>query len=160
MRVPRELAPGVFTRLFTTAGAKVIAKMAAALEPVALAVETEAKRNASNGSHPRGTRTPARPGSGPARISGTLVRSITHSKPEPTSTGGIAIRVGPEAGLYPPYGRRRTASSTYGMYLELGMLRNGAAYPFLRPAFHKTAQETARASFTAVFGAGGLFIDI
>jgi hypothetical protein len=148
--VARELVPGVFTSMFTTAGATVVAKIPLALAPVALAVETEAKRNASNGEHAYRTPTPARPGSGPARISGTLVRSITHSGPTVTAAGGVSVRVGPEGGLYSPH-NRRTPSSKYGMYLEKGMLRNGNAYPFLVPAFHKVAVPTARASFGAVF---------
>jgi len=154
----RELVPGVFTMMAAKAAAQVLVKIPIALTPVALAVETEAKRNASQGSHAYGTPTPATRGSGPARISGTLVRSITHSNPMPTTTGGVAIRVGPEAGLYSPH-NRRTPSSRYGMYLEMGMLRNGAAYPFLGPAFHKVAAITARASFTAVFR-GGMTISI
>jgi hypothetical protein len=156
--VARELAPGVFTRLFTQAGATVIVKIPLALAPVALAIETEAKRNASQGSHAYGTPTPARPGAGPARISGTLVRSITHSNPTVGIAGGVSIRVGPEGGLYSPH-NRRTPSSRYGYYLEKGMLRNGNAYPFLGPAFHKVGPETARASFAAVFR-GGLSISV
>lgn len=155
----RELAPGVITEIFAQAAAGVIAKLGVALTPVALAIETEAKKNASNGQHAYRTKTPASPGEGPARISGTLVRSITHTEPAPTITGGVSIRVGPAGGLYPTYRRQsRTPSSKYGLYLETG-LRNGSTYPFLGPAFHKTAKETARASFAAVFG-GGLAISI
>lgn len=153
----RELAPGVFTSMFTKAAAEVLVKIPLALTPVALAIENEAKRNASQGSHAYGTKTPARPGGGPARISGTLVRSITHSNPTVSVTGGISIRVGPEGGLYSPH-NRRTPSSKYGYYLETG-LRNGSVYPFLKPAFHKVGPEAARVSFAAVFR-GGLSISI
>jgi hypothetical protein len=155
--VALELAPGVFTKMFTRAGAMALVKIPIALEPVALAIETEAKKNASQGAHAYGTPTPAKPGSGPARISGTLVRSITHSPPKPSAKGGVEIRVGPEGGLYSPH-NRHTPSSKYGLYLETG-LRNGSRYPFLGPAFHRVGPVTARASFAAVFR-GGLAISI
>lgn len=148
----RELLPGVFTEMFTTMAAKTLVKVGAALEPVALAVETEAKRNASQGEHAYGTPTPARPGSGPARISGTLVRSITHDSPRPSGVGAVSIRVGPAGGLFSPH-NRRTPSSRYGLYLETG-LRNGSTYPFLKPALRKVGPPTARAAFAAVFNAG------
>jgi hypothetical protein len=155
--VARELVPGVFTAMFTRAAAEAVAKLGVALLPVALAIETEAKNNASQGSHAYGTPTPASPGGGPARISGTLVRSITHTEPRPTLTGGVEIRVGPAGGLYSPH-NRHTPSSRYGLYLETG-LRNGSVYPFLGPAFHKVGAVTARASFAAVYR-GGLAISI
>src|SRR5689334_5637675 len=104
----------------------------ASANAIALAIERQAKINASSGEHKRGTPTPARPGSGPARISGTLVRSITAGDLM-AIPGGWSIRVGLAAGLTPPYGRRKTPANKYGMYLEKGMLRNGAAYPFLAP---------------------------
>lgn len=146
-----ELAVGVFTVLFGKLAAAAQVKTGAALEPVALAVETEAKRNASNGQHRYGTRTPARPGSGPAKISGTLVGSITHTTPVPDGFGW-KTRVGVAGGQYPPY-NHRTHSGRYGYYLETG-LRNGATYPFLRPAFQKVAKETAFAVFEGVFTTG------
>jgi hypothetical protein len=150
--VARELVPGVFTEVFGDLAAQVVAKIGVALTPVALAVEKEAKQNASNGSHARNTKTPASPGSGPAIISGTLVRSITHTAPTIGGLGAVEVRVGPAGGLYSPYDkRRRTPSSKYGNYLERGMLRNGAAYPFLAPALRKVGPETARVSFRALF---------
>lgn len=128
----RELRPGVFTALF---GKVIAAERAAgkiALTQIAQAIEKQAKINASNGAHKRGTPTPARPGEGPAVISGTLRRSITHEPIKPTLTGW-ETKVGTGVGLFPPYGKNRTPASKYGKYLETG-LRNGAKYPFLKPA--------------------------
>lgn len=151
MVMPTEMAPGVFEALFGKLAVSAEVRMPLALERVSVAVETEAKTNASNGEHAIRTKTPARPGSGPARISGTLVRSITHSTPKFTGAGWES-RVGVAGGMYAPY-NRRTTSGKYGYYLETG-LKNGSTFPFLKPAFHKTARETAELAFAVAFGAG------
>lgn len=121
-----------------------------ALEPLALAIERQAKTNASSGSHKRGTPTPARPGSGPAVISGTLRRSITHSPVARTATGW-ETRIGTGAGFTPPYGR--SPASRYGLALETG-LRNGTKYPFLSTAFKFAIQFVAPAIYRAAYGSG------
>lgn len=126
-----ELRPGVFTRLFAEIDRDAQLKSRTVLTRLALAIERQAKINASVGAHKRGTPTPARPGSGPAVISGTLRRSLTHS-PVVFTGGGWETKVGTGAGISPPYGR--TPASLYGLYLETG-LKNGATYPFLKPAF-------------------------
>jgi hypothetical protein len=146
-----EMTSGVFQVLFAKLAVSAETRMPIALERVAIKVETEAKTNASRGEHPVRTKTPARPGSGPARISGTLVRSITHSTPKPNGAGW-ECRVGVAGGMYAPY-NRRTTSGKYGYYLETG-IRNGAVYPFLGPAFHNTARETAEITFAALFSVG------
>lgn len=141
-----ELRPGVFEQIFTRLAARSVATGAAAMTSLALAVEVRAKQNLGRASHPYGTPTPAAPGGPPALVSGTLRRSVTHSRPSPMP-GGIEVRVGLGAGFYPAYARRgrsrrgggrgmRTPSSRYGLYLETG-LRNGARYPFLRSAFRE-----------------------
>lgn len=136
--MPNELRPGVFEALFTRLTARTAAAGAAALTSLALAVEREAKANLGRSSHPYGTRTPATPGGPPSLISGTLRRSVTHTRPTVTAAGA-EVRVGVAAGFYPRYGRgKRTSSSRYGLYLETG-LRGGQTYPFLRPAFRKVA---------------------
>jgi hypothetical protein len=69
----------------------------------------------------------------------------------------MTMRVGTEAGRFPPYGKGRTPSSMYGLYLEkLGAGINHVTYPFLKPAF-----EAARPGMYVVvreafvgFGAG------
>ncbi|HEY0419978.1 MAG TPA: hypothetical protein VGC80_10715, partial [Acetobacteraceae bacterium] len=120
-------------------GAESAVRARQGLAAVGLAIEKQAKINASNGSHRYWTPTPATPGLGPARISGTLVRSITHTNPMPTATFGWEMKIGLAAGMYPTYrGRGRTftsktPSSQYGKYLEEG-LPNGARYPFLSTA--------------------------
>ncbi|MEU8552323.1 hypothetical protein AB0C81_36055 [Streptomyces roseoverticillatus] len=126
-----ELRPGVFSRLFAEVTSEGQAKTRRVLTQLALAVERQAKINASVGSHPRGTPTPASPGTGPAVVSGTLRRSITHTPVAPSGTGW-ETKVGTGVGFTPPYGR--TPSSRYGLYLETG-LKNGATNPFLHPAY-------------------------
>jgi len=125
-----ELRPGTFTRLFAEVEREALMKTRRVLTGIALAVERQAKINASVGAHKRGTRTPASPGTGPAVISGTLRRSITHS-PAVFTGRGWEVRVGTAVGFTPPYGR--TPSNKYGYYLETG-LKDGATYPFLKPA--------------------------
>ena len=125
-----ELRPGTFTRLFAEVEREAQLKTRRVLTGVALAVERQAKVNASVGAHKRGTKTPASPGTGPAVISGTLRRSITHS-PVVFTGGGWETKVGTAVGFTPPYGR--TPASKYGLYLETG-LKNGSTFPFLKPA--------------------------
>jgi len=125
-----ELRPGAFTRIFAEIEREAQVKARRVLTGIALAVERQAKINASVGAHKRGTKTPASPGTGPAVISGTLRRSITHS-PVVFTGHGWETKVGTGVGLTPPYGR--TPASRYGLYLETG-LKNGATYPFLKPA--------------------------
>jgi hypothetical protein len=143
-----ELAPGLIAALFQRLGLEAHAAVAEAMVPLALAVERQAKINASSGEHALRTKTPAHPGSGPARISGTLVRSITHSEAKPTA-GGWEIKVGTASGLYSYY-NRRTPSSKYGYYLETG-LRNGTKYPWLGPAVHMVDHVSIYAVFAAAF---------
>jgi len=105
-----------------------------ALGQVALAVEREAKLNAvQGGTHPRGTKTPAIPGNGPARITGALQRSI-HTE----------VRKGfgtYEASVFP--------SMIYSRAVELGSPRwsRGVKYPYLIPAGVKI-KERANDIFT------------
>lgn len=145
-----ELRPGVFTRLFAEINRDAQVKSRRVLTSLALAIERQAKINASVGGHPRGTPTPARRGSGPAVVSGTLRRSITHS-PIVFTGAGWETRVGTGVGHTPPYGR--TPASQYGLYLETG-LRNGAVYPFLRPAFEFGVRIVAPQLYQAVYRPG------
>jgi hypothetical protein len=105
------------------------------------AVVRQAKTNASNGRHAYGTPTPARPGTGPAVISGTLRNSISRTAVV-RDAAGWSTKVGMSPGRYPPYGKGRTASSKYALYLETG-LRNGATYPFLGPATQMASIQAA-----------------
>jgi hypothetical protein len=146
----RELNPETIARVMAKVVAEAGVRAKAAMTTTALAIERQAKVNASNGQHKRGTRTPARPGSGPARISGTLVRSITHSEIMVIS-GGWQMRVGLAGGLYPSYGR--TASSKYGEYLETGKTRNGKAFPFLKPAVTFGTKIVVHSAFKIAFSA-------
>ena len=126
-----ELRPGTFTRLFAEVSREGQLKSRRFLTQLALAVERQAKVNASVGAHKRGTPTPATPGTGPAVITGTLRRAITHS-PVVFTGGGWETKVGTAVGFTPP--RSRTPANQYGFYLETG-LKNGATYPFLKPAY-------------------------
>jgi len=130
--VARELAPGVFTAVFTRLAAKTAATGAAALTSIALAIEREAKLNLGRSTHEFGTPTPASAGGPPALISGNLRRAVTHSRPTLAATGA-EVKVGLAVGFYPPYGKgKRTPANKYGYYLETVW-----NYPFLHPAFRK-----------------------
>jgi hypothetical protein len=144
-----ELRPGVFEAIFTKLAAKTAASGAAALTSLALAIEREAKQSLAQHTHTYGTRTSASSGGPPALVSGTLRRSITHTRPA-TSAAGVEVRVGVGAGFYPPYPATgtRTSSSKYGYYLETG-LRNGVKYPFLHPAFRKVVDSGDVGRFVA-----------
>ncbi|KAB7850120.1 hypothetical protein [Streptomyces mobaraensis] len=142
-----ELRPGLFTRLFAEISRDGQTKTRRVLTHLALAIERQAKINASVGAHPRGTPTPASPGAGPAVISGTLRRSITHTPVLPSGTGW-ETKVGTGVGFTPPYGR--TPSSRYGLYLETG-LKNGVSYPFLGPAYRFGITTVAPQLYATVF---------
>lgn len=111
---------------------------------LAVALKTEAAmkvRVREGGVHPYGTRTTARPGGGPAVISGDLSRSITHEE-QPDG-----YRVGPASIPHTRYGRqspmRRHSMSRsipmpattgqIGGWLEAGTDKM-PAYPFVQPA--------------------------
>lgn len=145
-----ELRPGLFTELFAEINRDAQVKARRLLTQLALAIERQAKVNASSGAHKRGTPTPAQPGSGPAVISGTLRRSLTHS-PIIFTGGGWETKVGTATGFTPPYGR--TPSNQYGLYLETG-LRNGSTYPFLKPAFDFGVRIVAPQLYQATFRPG------
>jgi hypothetical protein len=134
--VATELAPGVLQALLAKVGEAATVRTGTLLSGMALAIETQAKLNASTGAHAYGTPTPASPGAGPSVISGTLRRSITHT-PVTGGAGTLVTMVGLAPGQYPSYPRKRggshtskTPSSKYGGYLERGELRGGAKYPF------------------------------
>jgi hypothetical protein len=146
-----ELRPGVMTAVFARLAVEGNRRTRLALEPLALAVEKQAKINASSGSHLYGTPTPARPGAGPAIISGTLRRAITHS-PITAILDGWETRVGTGIGAFPPYGAPpRKPANKYGFWLETG-LRNGATYPFLEPAFKFVMGVPAALIYTEIYG--------
>lgn len=145
-----ELKPGEFTAIFAKLSEEGRIRGRIALEPLAKAVVKQAKINASNGRHKYGTPTPARPGEGPARISGTLRNSITYSPIVQVGTGW-ETKVGTGVGFTPPYGR--TPANKYGLYLETG-LKNGSTYPFLAPAFHFAVKFAAPAIYRAAYGTG------
>jgi hypothetical protein len=145
-----ELRPGAFTRIFAEVQREGQVKSRRVLTQLALVVERQAKINASVGAHKRGTKTPASPGAGPAVISGTLRRSLTHS-PVVFTGGGWETKVGTAVGFTPPYGRTR--ANQYGLFLETG-LKNGATYPFLKPAFDFGVRVVAPQLYQAVFRPG------
>jgi hypothetical protein len=138
------------TATFAKLGEQGIARTPIALADLADAILKQAKVNAGNGSHAWGTPTPARPGEGPAQISGTLVRSLARTAVNRTGTGA-EVRVGTQPGMVPPYGR--TPSSKYGSYLEAG-LKNGARYPFLTTAFALGVHVAAPAIYRKAYGDG------
>jgi hypothetical protein len=155
----QEVEPGVFTAVFARVGAAGVNNARLALLPLALVIEKQAKINASTGAHRYGTPSPASPGTGPAVVSGNLRRSITHA-PITKTLDGWETRVGTAAGFYPPYPRKsrgggpakRTPANRYGFYLETG-LKNGTAFPFLKPAADFGASTAAPIIYAAMYGA-------
>lgn len=145
-----ELRPGTFTRIFAEVEREGQLKARRVLTGVALAVERQAKINASVGSHKRNTKTPASPGTGPAVISGTLRRSLSHS-PLIFNGHGWETKVGTAVGFTPSYGR--TPANRYGFYLETG-LKNGSVYPFLKPAADFGMRVVAPQLYQAIFRVG------
>jgi hypothetical protein len=145
-----ELRPGAFLRLFAEVQAAQELKTRRVMAQLGTLAERQAKINASVGAHRRGTPTPARPGTGPAVISGTLRRSLTHGQPARTATGW-QVKVGTGVGFTPSYGR--TPANRYGYYLETG-LRNGSTYPFLLPAAQFVMRIAAPQLYRAAFSAG------
>jgi hypothetical protein len=156
----RELRPGAFTAMFVRFEDAGVRGAGKALTALAYVVEKQAKINVSTGSHKYGTPTPARPGAGPAVVSGNLRRSITHERVTRGVDGNWTTRLGPSMGAFPPYPRKgrgggapkRTSADKYGAHLENG-LRNGAKYPWLKPAV-EFAQRTAQPVIAAAFAAG------
>jgi len=145
-----EIAPGVITGLMAKLATKSQVATRQGLAVTAAAVARQAQTNASTGRHAYGTPTPARPGTGPAIISQTLVNSIAYSTPLPHGVDWVS-RVGPRMGMYPAYRGRTstTPSSKYGRYLETG-LRNGVTYPWLLPA-SRIAIVAGPVAFAAAF---------
>lgn len=126
-----ELLPGMWTQGLAKLAEQGPMRARELLETLAETLVEHARGTVSNGQHAYGTPTPARPGSGPAMISETLKESIDHSEPVPSALGW-SLKVGPKPNCYPEY-NSRTPADRYGYYLETG-LRNGTAYPWLKPA--------------------------
>lgn len=146
-----ELKPGVGRALFARVAAEGKARAPRALTALALAIERQAKINATGGTHRRGTPTPAVPGTGPAIISGTGRRAITHTTPVRFHYGWVC-KVGMGTGFYPPYGK--TPADKYMSILERGETRNGNAYPFLDPAFRFGVRFVAPVVYHQAYGTG------
>lgn len=144
--------PGVPTAVFARLNEEFEIRGRIALTPVADAIIRQAKTNASVGSHAYGTPTPARPGTGPARISGTLVRSIDRG-PVTRHLLGWAVQVGMTAGQYPTY-RTRKSSSQYARILEVDGCRDGSRYPFLYAAAEFVFAIAATVIYTEKYGTG------
>ena len=146
---------GTFAKIFVKLDEETKLRCKVALTSLALVVEKQAKINASSGAHKYGTPTPARPGTGPAVISGTLRRAITHTPVKSTGSEFFCY-VGMAVGSYPKYPgiTSRTPANKYAMYLEKTGLRNGMRYPFLIPAFKFAMGVPARLIYQEAFGRG------
>ncbi len=140
-----ELRPGMFTEIFGKALELANERDRKALAIVAAAAERQAKVNALGGTHKLGTPTPAHKGSGPALISGTLRRSITHTPVERDGLGWKS-KVGMAGGVFAPY-NARTPASLYAYYLETVW-----DYPFLKPACRFAMQVAGPAIWKSSFG--------
>jgi hypothetical protein len=155
-----ELRPGVSRALFANLTAEQQARTKKAMTALALVVERQAKTNLSGFSHRYGTPTPARPGEGPAKISGNLARSVTHTPAERTGTAWVVL-VGTGVGFYPTYTTKRgrvfrgkTPANVYGRILEVVGSRAGHKYPWLEPAARFGERFGAPTIFKVTFGAG------
>ena len=149
--MPEQLTAATLRQVLARIESRGVTAARTGLIGLADAIVKQAKTNASNGRHVYGTPTPARPGEGPARISGTLRNSITRTATV-KQTGSWETKVGLRPGMTPSYPgrhRSRTPASQYGKYLETG-LRNGTTYPFLKPATY-LASVQAQVAFTAAF---------
>lgn len=145
------LEPGVPTAMFTRLDEEFRIRGGIALAPVADAIKRQAKINASNGSHMLGTKTPAYPGTGPAQISRTLVRSIDRTNVTRQSFGWFC-QVGMVPGTRPWYSKKD--ASKYAYILEVVGCRNGNKYPFLYPAFRFGVEHVATVIYTQKYGTG------
>jgi hypothetical protein len=157
--VATELRPGLPGAIFARLGEEGQARGRLALEPLALAIERQAKVNLSGASHKYGTPTTAVPGTGPAIISGNLRRSITHTRVVSTSLGWT-VRIGTGVGFYPTYRTARgrvlkgkTPANVYGEILEVHGSRAGRRFPFLGPAFKFGVTYVAPTLFRRAYGA-------
>jgi len=133
-----ELSPEVFPRLtaeLIEAGNVAIRNGVAR---VCTAVQREARSRLSESSHPYREPTTASPGGPPALVSGTLRRSVIHTEPRLAGPMTWEARVGLAAGMFPPYGHDRTASSKYGLYLE-----TVTGYPWFIPAWRDVMRSEA-----------------
>lgn len=155
-----QLRPGVFTEVFAKTAVEGTLRARKATTAMAQATERQAKINVSTGAHPYGTPTPASPGAGPAVISGTLRRCITHT-PVAEIAGGWQSRIGPAPGFWPSYGtakhhykpgrKPRADSAKYGYYLETG--DHGYVYPWLAPALLVVEITSGPVIMREIFGA-------
>lgn len=153
--VSGPLRPGVFTEMAAKLIVELEVRAAAGLEATGKLVEDRTRAAITAQSHAYRTPTPASRGGPPARISGTLAASLSHSKPAAGGVGGLVMRVGTVPGRFPPYGRGRTPSSLYGLYLEkLGAGVNHVTYPFLKPTYERVKPEIAGVIRAAFAGFG------
>ena len=142
MAIRAPLTPGVVRDLLNRVTMTHQERAMMSLRALVLEVEKEAKLNASEGAHKRGTPSPAVPGHGPAVISGDLRRSITHTRVTKTR---MWSKVGPAETPHSTYGYNTSGitSGKLGRILELdGIRANGAIYPFLVPALETVAPST------------------
>ena len=146
------LEPGVPTAMFTRLNAEGALRGRIALTELADAIKKQARINANNGNHVLGTKTPATPGTGPARISRTLSGGIDRSNVTRQPFGWLC-QVGTVVGLRPTYSNKN--SSKYGYILEVTGCRDGSKYPFLYPAFTYGANTMAKIIFDAKYGTSG-----
>jgi hypothetical protein len=158
--VATQLRPGVFTEIMAKTAIEGTMRARRATTAMALITERQAKINVSHGAHSYDTPTPASEGTGPAVISGTLRRCITHT-PVVAVAGGWMCMVGPAPGFYTPYGipkhhikpnpKPRADSARYGYYLETGDW--GHVYPWLGPALKVVEITSGPVIMREIFGA-------
>ncbi|MFI1165657.1 hypothetical protein ACH4UM_19080 [Streptomyces sp. NPDC020801] len=127
-----------------------IAELGAALERIALSLNTatrtataqashlleaEIKKTLTTTSHQRGTPTPSAPGEPPSLVTGTLRRSITVDGPHPLGLGRWDAQIGPTA----VYGRIQEVGGVTGR----GDATVLPPRPYLQPSFERLATSGA-----------------
>jgi hypothetical protein len=148
-----EFRPGVPTAIFAKLDAQMKAKGRIAIAPVADGIVAQARINASNGKHAPHTPTPSSGNpTGPAIISGTLVKSIDRT-PVTRIARGWLCQVGVRPGETPAmYNNGPRPSSTYAKILELEGVRSGRRFPFLYPAALFGFEFIAPAIYSRMYG--------
>jgi hypothetical protein len=96
-------------------------------------VEGVVSTELSRYSHPDGTPTPSPPGEPPARISGSLARSVRADRPVPVTRTRWQVETGPRI----VYGRIQELGGDTGR----GHATHLPARPYLRPAVVRMARE-------------------
>jgi hypothetical protein len=145
-----ELRPGAFTRIFAEVQREGQLKSRRVLTQLALGRRTPSQDQRLGWCPQAGHEDPGEPGSRAGRHL-RHIAALAHPLAGRLHRGGWETKVGTAVGFTPPYGRTR--ANKYGLFLETG-LKNGATYPFLKPAFDFGVRVVAPQLYQSVFRPG------